>query len=133
MLPQIDDSAWPIVRITYGEAISHAEIPQFGADLLLIFRERGPMVTVSDISKLNASSTTAIHRRLIAVESDRLAALGAFVAEAVIIRNPVTRFLYAGYLWAKQKQTYPSASFTAEDEALCWAREQLQRAARTRG
>jgi hypothetical protein len=54
MIPAIDDTEWPIVRITYGETIGLDEIPEFARRLGAIFTERGPFVTVADISAQSA-------------------------------------------------------------------------------
>jgi hypothetical protein len=66
MVPAIDDSEWPIVRITYGETISLTEIAEFARRLDAIFTKRGAFVTVADISALSVTATTALHRQRVA-------------------------------------------------------------------
>jgi hypothetical protein len=121
MVPAIDESEWPIVRITYGEVIALDEIGEFAGRLLAIFSKRGPMVTVADISALSVTATTALHRQRVAEESDKLAQKGAFLGEAVIIRNPVVRVLYHGYTWLKKRSDYPSQVFADSSSAKEWA------------
>jgi len=133
MLPRIDESTWPIVSIEYGEEITFDEIAQLGEALQRIFRKRGPMVTLADIGALSAAATTALHRKRIAEESDKLAAMGAFLAEAVIVPNPVLRAIYVGYTWARHRKGYPSQAFPSPAPALVWAREQAGTARRTKG
>jgi hypothetical protein len=122
VVPAIDESEWPIVRITYGETIGLNEIGEFARRLDAIFARRGPMVTVADISALSVSATTALHRKRVAEESDKLADKGAFLGEAVIIRNPVVRVLYLGYTWLKTRSDYPSQTFKDWSAAREWAR-----------
>src|SRR5208282_2450696 len=106
-----DDAEWSIVRITYGETLGLDEIPELGRRLDAIFARRGPMVTVADISALSLTATGALHRKRVAEEADKLASKGAFLGEAVIIRNPLVRVLYHGYTWLKTRSDYPSETF----------------------
>lgn len=122
MVPAIDESEWPIVRITYGETLGLDEISEFGRRLDALFTRRGPMVTVADISALSVTTTTALHRKKVAEEADKLASKGAFVGEAVIIRNPLVRVLYHGYTWLKTRDDYPSETFKDWSTAREWAR-----------
>jgi hypothetical protein len=126
MLPKVDDSSWPVVRITYGETISFDEITELERQLLGVFQKRGPLVMLIDISALAATSVTALHRKRLAEGADRLAGRGALLAEAVFIPNPVLRALYVGYTWARARKTFPSASFVHADAALAWARAQAR-------
>lgn len=130
MVPNVDDALWPIVKITYGTTIELDEIAKFGERLLHVFQGRGPFVTLADISELRPAQVTALHRKRIAEEADKLAARGAFIAEAVIIRSPLVRALYVGYNWARIRKSYPSEAFADPLAALAWAREQAQRTAR---
>jgi hypothetical protein len=132
MLPNVDDSSWPIVRITYGDVITFDEIAELAARLQGIFEKRGPMVMLIDVSALAASNVTALHRRRLAEGADTLAAQGALLGEAVIIPNPILRALYVGYTWACKRKTFPSQSFFDAEAALAWAREQARAALRTR-
>jgi len=125
MLPRIDDSSWPIVAIDYGEVITFEEIAELSKALQRIFEKRGPIVMVVDIGAVSAKATTALHRKRLAEESDRLAAMGAFVAEAVIVPNPVLRAIYVGYTWAGKRKNYPSQAFHDSTTALAWAHEQI--------
>jgi hypothetical protein len=128
MIPAIDDTEWPIVRITYGETIGLNEIAEFAGRLDAIFTKRGPFVTVADISALNVTATTALHRKRVADEADKLASKGAFVGEAVIIRNPVVRVLYHGYTWLRTRDDYPRQTFADWSTARDWARLLLKAA-----
>ena len=121
-MPSVDDSEWPIVTITYPEVIALEEIPAFARLIQDIFTKRGPMVTVADISALNLSATTALHRKKVAEEADRLAQKGAILGEAVVIRNAAVRVLYQGYLWARKRQGHPSRVFDDPSKARAWAR-----------
>jgi hypothetical protein len=87
-------------------------------------------VTLADISDLQPAQVNALHRKRIAEVADQLAARGAFIAEAVIIRSPLVRALYVGYSWARTRKSYPSEAFADPLAALAWAREQAQRTAR---
>lgn len=129
MLPSIDDTSWPIVTINYGEEITFDEIVELSQALERIFHRRGPLVMLVDIGALRAIAVTALHRKRLAEESDRLAAMGAFVAEAVIVPNPVLRAVYVGYTWAGKRKSYPSQPFRDSASALVWARQQVRAAA----
>jgi hypothetical protein len=131
MLPRVDDSSWPIVAIDYGETITFDEITELGAALLRIFQKRGAMVTLINIGALRATTITAMHRKKLADEADKLAARGAFLAEAVIVPNAIVRALYAGYTWASQRRTFPSRAFPDPTSATVWARQQAHRSPTT--
>jgi hypothetical protein len=126
MVPTINDSEWPIVTITYGETIGLDEIPEFARRLDAIFTKRGAFVTVADISALNVTNTTALHRKRVAEQADKLAAKGAFIGEAVIIRNPAVRVLYHGYTWLRRRDDYPTKTFPDSSTARDWARVLLK-------
>ncbi|AKU93683.1 hypothetical protein AKJ09_00347 [Labilithrix luteola] len=53
--------------------------------------------------------------------ADRLCQRGALLGEAIVIRNPVVRFLYHGYTWAKTRD-FPSKAFDDHRTACEWAR-----------
>lgn len=124
MRPDVDDCAWPLVRITYGERISLDEIDELAKRLRQLFEQRGPMITVSDLSRVTALEATAMLRKRIAYEVDLLAEDGAFVAEAVVVPSPLLRALYAGYHWMRKQRTYPSQSFEDLASATEWAERQ---------
>jgi hypothetical protein len=132
MLPRIDDTSWPIVTIDYGEVITFEEIAEVSTALERIFEKRGPFAILVDIGALSATATTALHRKRLAEESDRLSAMGAFLAEAVVVPNPVLRALYVGYTWAGKAKSYPSRAFHDSAAALVWAREQSRAAPRAK-
>jgi hypothetical protein len=132
MTPNVDDSSWPIVRITYGAVITFDEIAELERRLQSIFQKRGPMVMLIDIGRLAITSPTPLHRKRLAEASDRLSAQGAFLAEAIFIPNPILRALYVGYTWARTRKDFPFASFTDAEAALAWAREQARVALRTK-
>ena len=132
MLPRIDDSSWPIVTIDYGEVITFEEIDELGKTLRRIFEMRGPMVTLANIGRLSVTATTALHRKKVAEEADKLVALGAFIAEAVVVPNAIVRALYVGYTWAGQRRSHPSQAFADTPAALVWARQQVSHAPRAR-
>jgi hypothetical protein len=129
--PVIDDSAWPLVRIQYGRELTSEDIQYLAERVEGIFRRRGPMVTVADIGAVSLKATTAEHRRMIAEDADRLAALNLFIAEAVIIPNPVLRVIYASYVWARRRLNHPYACFAEESAALAWAYSFLREAPQT--
>jgi hypothetical protein len=132
MLPRIDDSSWPIVAIDYGEVITFEEIAELSKVLQRIFEKRGPIVMLVNIGALSATATTALHRKRLAEESDRLAAMGAFLGEAVVVPSPVLRALYVAYTWAGKRKSYPSRAFHDYASALAWAREQTRAPSRAK-
>jgi|HubBroStandDraft_1064217.scaffolds.fasta_scaffold15190_3 hypothetical protein len=123
MMPDIDDSSWPIVKVTYPPFVTAKEIPLAAARLRAIFAKRGPMVTVSDISAIDVKAATPVLRKMVAEEADRLARAGAFIAEATIIRNPLVRILHVGHAWLRVRKDHPTAAFSDWPSALQWARE----------
>jgi hypothetical protein len=128
MKPAIDESGWPLVRIQYGAELTLEDIQYLAERIEEIFRKRGPMVTVADIGAVSLRSTTAEHRRRIAEDADRLAGMNLFIAEAVIIPNPVLRVVYASYVWARRRLNHPYACFAEESAALAWAQGCLRTA-----
>jgi hypothetical protein len=121
VVPSVDDSEWPIVKIRFPEEVTLDDISVLASLLDQIFRRRGPMATVADISALSLNDTTALHLKELALEADKLAALGALLAEAVLIRNPAVRVLLQGYLWLRTRSPYPIQIFDDEEKAQRWA------------
>ena len=122
MMPEIDESSWPIIKVTYPPIVTLEEIPVAASRLRQIFTTRGPMVTVSDISAVSVRAATPIIRKMVAEEADKLAAMGAFIAEATIIRNPIVRVLHVGHAWLRVRTNHPIAAFADWPPALAWAR-----------
>jgi hypothetical protein len=125
MVPEIDESDWPIVRLTFGPSITFEEIDELARRLKGIHGRLGPMVTVTDISAMSATATTARHRQRIAQEADDLSRKGALLGEAVVIRNPIVRALFVGYNWLKTT-SFPSRAFDDSASAAAWARTLLK-------
>jgi hypothetical protein len=121
MKPAIDETGWPLVRIQYGAELTLEDIQYLAERIEGIFRKRGPMITVADIGAVTLRSTTSVERRRIAEDADRLAGMNLFIAEAVIIPNPVLRVVYASYIWARRRLNHPYACFAEESAALAWA------------
>jgi hypothetical protein len=122
MMPDIDESSWPIIKVTYPPIVTLEEIPVAASRLRKIFTTRGPMVTVSDISAVSVRAATPVIRKVVAEEADKLAAMGAFIAEATIIRNPIVRVLHVGHAWLRVRTNHPIAAFADWPPALAWAR-----------
>lgn len=121
MVPVIESSDWPVVIATYSATLTLGDIDEFEARLMAIFARRGPFVIVADITELNLATTGALHRKKVAEGADRLCQRGALLGEAIVIRNPVVRFLYHGYTWAKTRD-FPSKAFDDHRAAREWAR-----------
>lgn len=124
MRPQVDDSAWPIVRITYGERLSLDEIAELALLLRQIFERRGPMITVSDLRRINPLEATALVRKQVAFEVDNLDEVGAFLAEAIVVPSPLLRALFAAYNFARRRSSFPSEAFEDVGSAMAWAERQ---------
>jgi hypothetical protein len=122
MLPEIDESSWPIIKVTYPPVVTLEEIPVAAGRLRKIFTKQGPMVTVSDISAVSVRAATPLIRKRVAEEADKLASMGAFIAEATIIRNPIVRVLHVGHAWLRVRTNHPIAAFSDWPPALDWAR-----------
>jgi hypothetical protein len=106
------------------------EIQTLTVRLRGILKKRGPMVTVVDLSELNLTQFTALHRKRLAEEAEKLAGEGAFLGGAVIIRNPVLHALFVAYQWARGTNTpFPSKAFSDTASAVAWAEAQAQVAA----
>jgi hypothetical protein len=124
-LPAVDETDWPIVRITYGEELSLDEVATTAGIFHRIFETRGPMVAVADISALSLMTTTSLIRRAIAIEVDKLSEKGAILGEAVIIRTRAARLIFQGYLWLRTTDAYPMQVFDERAKAEQWARALL--------
>ena|SRR6185436_16833790 len=120
MAPEVDDSKWPLVEIVFPDTITFDDIAGLGQRLLEILERRGPFASVADISALKLDSVTPLHRKKIAEAADRISAMGGFIGEAVVIRNPVVRVLYVGYSWVRRRPEHPVETFGDKSSALAW-------------
>jgi hypothetical protein len=124
-IPAVDETDWPIVRITYAEELSLDDITAGAGIVHRIFETRGPMVAIADISALSLTATTPLIRRAVAIEVDKLAEKGAVLGEAVIIRTRAARLIFQGYLWLRTTDAYPIQVFDDHTKAEQWARTLL--------
>jgi hypothetical protein len=124
-VPDVDDSEWPIVIVRFSEFTTLDEIPVFAGLLDQVFAKRGPMVTITDTSKIDAPGMTKVHRKMLALEIDKLRDKGAIVGTATIIRTPAVLRLYQSYLWLRNSTSYPMEIFYEEEKAKGWARSIL--------
>jgi hypothetical protein len=131
-VPVVDDSDWPIVRVTYGEELTLDEVPIGAGIVNRIFETRGPMVAIADISALSLTAITPLIRLAIANEVDKLTDKRAILGEAVIIRTRAARLIFRGYLWLKTTHGYPIQVFEDPAQAEKWARAVLAEVRRRR-
>jgi hypothetical protein len=126
VVPAVDESDWPIVRIRWPEEMTLDDVTTLGGLLDRIFERRGPLVLVSDISALSLAATTPVIRRAVAIEADKLTDRGALIGSAVVIRTRAARLIYEGYLWLRTRHAYPIQLFEDQAKAEAWARSLLR-------
>jgi hypothetical protein len=122
----IDASRWPVVQITCAAHVGLSSIRRMARSLDELHRMRGAMLLVCDIDGLKPSVVTPLLRKELAEEADKLAERGAFLAEAIVVRDPILRALYRAYTWVRQKCDYPTEVFTDTESARRWLRTQAQ-------
>ena len=113
----VDVSGFPCVRITYPAEMSLDDIERLMVKMLDIHKQRGPFLTIDDISKLDQSKVTALHRKRLAEHTDRLAERGALIAEIVVVPSLLLRAVFTGYSWMRQRNSHPLLACATVDEA----------------
>jgi hypothetical protein len=107
--------------------VNTGDVERMARQLHDLLRMRGPMALVCDLEALNPTAITPMLRWTLANEADKLAAAGAFVAEAIILRNSLLRGLYRAYTWNRQRLDYPSETFADLADARPWLLSHLEK------
>ena len=120
MVPAVDDSQWPLVRVLYPAAATIDEIRLFVGLLERAVRS-GPVAVLSDTRALDPLQATTLHRRIVADAVDKLSKAGAILCAANIV-NARTRPLLQAVHWERMHHLHPIGIFDDPDEAERWAR-----------
>jgi hypothetical protein len=122
----IDDSGFPIVRVTFTGSVSNEEFDEYLAGMSRMIGRRQPNVTILDAR--HSARTPAVQRKKQAdwikqheAELRRYSCGTAFVITSALIRGVLTAILWL--------QPMPQAHTVVGslDEAERWARAQLDR------
>jgi DNA-binding NarL/FixJ family response regulator len=111
MMPIMDISDFPIVRLRFGAAFQVEDVDPHAERVEALFFERGPMLFISDLTLIEFSKVPVAARKRLAEHADRLAAAGAFMAEFVIVNNTVAQGLFNGLRIDATAQKAPNARF----------------------
>ncbi len=111
MIPEIDVKDFPVVRFKFGESMTLAEVDAHGARAEALFNERGPFISLSDLSATDFSKNPSTVRKRIAEVADHLAQKKAFIAEYVIVPSALVRALFTAYTWIRTKKNHPLEAF----------------------
>jgi hypothetical protein len=116
----IDVSAWPLVRIGLY-SVTPQLVDAFLTQLAEI-AERGPFVTVADARA--SSAPDANLRRQLFAGLQRIHDRGNWLAEAIVMDNPILRGIVTAYSWVRSVKA-PLAVFSTVESAERWAIEHL--------
>jgi hypothetical protein len=119
-----------VVRLTYPEEVTFADVDKLAERLDSLLSGRGPMATVAELDGLRPTAMTPLVRKYIAEKADDLARRGAFIAEAIVVEHTVLRAIYRAYTWIRNSQPYPTQCFSTTEDATLWARAQLTKSSR---
>lgn len=122
---RIDESGWPVVRITYPPVMGPRSIPEY-VEALEAFGRRGePYWSLVDIRMMEITKIKPSDRKELAEAVDDLNRRfpGVVQCEAVVHDSPVVRMMHTAHLWMRRELPYPSKIFPTEGEALLWIEE----------
>lgn len=122
----IDESTWPLVRITYPQAATLDDTRAYVADLAILFDRGQSFCTIVDLRPLGQIANDAKLRAVVAEAITELTTRypHRLVAEAVIIDSLLVRGAYIAYNWVRPKKLYLSQAFASIAEAEAWTRKQ---------
>lgn len=125
MLPVVDDSEFPIVRIVFGKDLTVADVEQHHSNFTTLFEARGPFLSIAEADQMSFTSQAAPARKLLAECADHLGERGAFIAEFMVVNSAVVRALFTAYTWLRAKKTHPVQCYANLAEAQAEARRIL--------
>ncbi|MFH1810686.1 MAG: hypothetical protein ABIJ09_18230 [Pseudomonadota bacterium] len=122
----IDDTGFPLVRISYPAQASLEEIEAYGTRLERVLC-RGRQATVVDVRAVSVLQSGAEQRRYLAQQVDAATTRhpDTLVAEAVVLNSKILSAAYTAFNWLRADSTYPSRAFSTVEAAEGWARAQL--------
>jgi hypothetical protein len=122
----LDDSALPLVRLTFSPEVSEDELDAAVAATAAVYARGVRVVFVVDISGLDVNFTVQKRKHLqelmetIQHDADRLMKAAIYVAPNVVGRGVATALN-----WTRGKRPYPVRVVGSIDEALALARSFL--------
>ena len=122
MAIEIDDSAWPLVRVRFDQELSNQEWDRYLEQMSRYPDRREKYVTLTDGRR--AATPDAGQRKraseLIAREHERTVRWN--VANAVLVASPIIRGVITAIEWASPSPV-PLKSFGGPEEAHAWLAE----------
>ena len=121
----IDETEWPIVRITYPKVLGTGSIADYVAHLEALGRRGMPYWALVDMRKMEITKIKPSHRTDLAAAVDDLNRRFPDIVrcEAVIHDSPVARMMHTAHLWVRKELPYPSKIFPTEADARAWIAE----------
>ncbi len=122
--PSLDDSTWPIVVVTFGEAMSPDEAEGYFERLRGYMKRRERFAVVLDLRR--ASQVDAVRRKLHADFLASIDGIDRFVSAAAIVADDeLHRGLLTAIFWM-HKPRFPIERFEGLGEAMLWARDRVR-------
>jgi len=122
--PLLDDSTWPLVVVTFGDAMSNDEIAGYFERLRVLLKRRERFAVVLDARRVRM--VDAVRRKM---HGDFLASIDGpdrFVAAAaLVVEEEVQRGLLTAIFWI-HKPKFPIERFEGLGEAMLWARDRVR-------
>jgi hypothetical protein len=126
MMAILDDSAFPLIRLSFSPDIRDEDLETAVADTAGVFARDQRVVFIIDISGVSLAVPAARRHHLhllmetIQQDADRLMLAAIYVADTAVGRGVVTTLN-----WMRGKRPYPVRVVATEEEAMKFARTLL--------
>ncbi len=121
----IDETDWPIVRITFPRTLGPRSIPDYVERLEALGRRGIPYWALIDMRTIEITKIKPSQRTELAEAVDELTRRfpGIVCCEAVIHDSPVVRMMHTAHLWLRKQMPHPGKIFPTEEAARAWIAE----------
>ncbi|MEK7706170.1 MAG: STAS/SEC14 domain-containing protein [Myxococcota bacterium] len=125
-LPHIDESHWPLVRVSWSGQVTIEEIDEHFAAMEAIARRDQLFGVVVNMRDVGWQSTTQRQRGVEQLRRVAVAGRDNVVGVAHVVRGPLARAMLTAVYWASQP-AFPIKVFAELEPACAWACELLVR------
>lgn len=126
MVPSVDTSDFPIVRLIFGPTLTREDVCAHHRAMQALLRTRGPFIVISDINAVVTTQVSAAVRKEIARVADEIASEGGLIAELVVVNSSVVRVLFTIYALLRRVRSHPLRAFNSTADAYVYARALLE-------
>ncbi|MBO6935427.1 MAG: hypothetical protein JJ863_10650 [Deltaproteobacteria bacterium] len=123
----MDDSEWPLVRVTFGESIGDAEWAAYLDRMSTYPDRRERYVTLTDARSGATPNATQRKRASELIERERERTVRWNVANATVFTSPLIRGVLTAIEWAAPSPV-PMKSFATPELAREWLAERYREA-----